>query len=264
MSNLLNPKIMAPSIVIENAYLSYLDNNQAILAKLNMTIPAAQWTCILGQSGCGKSTLLRYLANLLNDQVKCTGKLSVSNKASLQKQVAYMAQQDLLMPWLSVLDNVLLSDKFTPFPREQKHQQIEKAKQLLQQVGLANKIQQRPQSLSGGMRQRVALARTLMQNKPVVLMDEPFSALDAVTRYKLQNLAHQLLKDKTVVLITHDPQEAIRLADQLYILQGQPAFAKSLTLPAHKTPRSFSEETARLQQHIIDNLQQDNLDKDNE
>ena len=88
-------------------------------------------------------------------------------------------------------------------------------------------------------------------------MDEPFSALDAVTRYRLQNLAYQLLQDKTVVLITHDPQEAIRLAHQLYIMQGRPAFAESLMVPKSVTPRNFDTEFAELQQIIMERLEQD-------
>ncbi|GAL36098.1 hydroxymethylpyrimidine ABC transporter ATPase component [Vibrio maritimus] len=117
-----------------------------------------------------------------------------------------MAQQDLLLPWLSVIDNVCLASRLNGKKVDDVTHQ--KALVLLDQVGLANKATARPAELSGGQRQRVALARTLMQNKPVVLMDEPFSALDAVTRHKLQELAADLLKDKTVLLITHDPQEA--------------------------------------------------------
>ena len=252
--------IPAPSITISNATLHYHNSEQATLAALNMEIPAAAWTCILGRSGCGKSSLLRYLANLLNEQVHFSGSLSISSPLDLQEQVAYMAQQDLLMPWLTVLDNVLLSEKFsanTKKSQNDKKQQMNKAKQLLQQVGLADKATLLPQQLSGGMRQRVALARTLMQEKPIVLMDEPFSALDAVTRYRLQNLACELLKDKTVVLITHDPQEAIRLADRLYIMQGNPAFAEQLTLPTTATPRNSDVQSATLQQTIIERLEAD-------
>ena len=252
--------IPAPSITISNATLHYHNSEQATLAALNMEIPAAAWTCILGRSGCGKSSLLRYLANLLNEQVHFSGSLSISSPIDLQEQVAYMAQQDLLMPWLTVLDNVLLSEKFsanTKKSQNDKKQQMNKAKQLLQQVGLADKATLLPQQLSGGMRQRVALARTLMQEKPIVLMDEPFSALDAVTRYRLQNLACELLKDKTVVLITHDPQEAIRLADRLYIMQGNPAFAEQLTLPTTATPRNSDVQSATLQQTIIERLEVD-------
>ncbi|MEL0630939.1 ATP-binding cassette domain-containing protein, partial [Psychromonas aquatilis] len=106
---------------------------------------------ILGQSGCGKTTLLRYLAGIINEQVVWNGDLSISNLIPLQGQGAYMAQQDLLMPWLPVLENVLLSDKFSQRSRQinkqQKHQQVEKATYLLQPVGLADKAQQRPQNL---------------------------------------------------------------------------------------------------------------------
>lgn len=246
------------NITIQEASLRYNDSEECILSALNMDFPAAQWTCILGRSGCGKSSLLRYMANLLEDKVQWRGVLSVTPAENIHTQVAYMAQQDLLMPWLSVLDNVLLSTKFgsnkTNIPTQQR---LHKALLLLQQVGLADKTHYLPQQLSGGMRQRVALARTLLQDKPIVLMDEPFSALDAVTRYRLQNLAYQLLKNKTVVLITHDPQEAIRLANQLYIMQGRPAFAEKLSVPSSPSPRKFDAQCAELQQAIIDRLEQD-------
>ncbi|RBW46440.1 ABC transporter ATP-binding protein [Psychromonas sp. B3M02] len=249
----------SPAITIEQGVIRYQQDTQPVLSGLDMQMPAQGWSCILGRSGCGKTTLLRYLANLLTDKVQWSGELSTSNQIALKEQVAYMAQQDLLMPWLNVLDNVLLSEKFTPKTPSSpsKTQQYHKALTLLAEVGLADKVQALPQNLSGGMRQRVALARTLMQDKPVVLMDEPFSALDAVTRYKLQNLAHQLLKDKTVLLITHDPLEAVRLADQLYILHGKPAFASALSLPNSAPPRALNAESAILQQQIIQQLEQD-------
>lgn len=246
------------NITIREASLRYHDSEEYVLSALNMDFPAAQWTCILGRSGCGKSSLLRYMANLLENKVQWQGNLTVTPTAEFHEQVAYMAQQDLLMPWLSVLDNVLLSAKFgRKETKASLQQQQDKAHLLLQQVGLADKAHYLPQQLSGGMRQRVALARTLMQDKPIVLMDEPFSALDAVTRYRLQNLAYQLLKNKTVVLITHDPQEAIRLANQLYIMQGRPAYAEALVVPSSPSPRKFDAQCAALQQTIIDRLEQD-------
>lgn len=252
-------KNSAVSINISGGYLRYHDSVEATLAGLNMHIPAGQWTCILGRSGCGKSSLLRYLANLLDDKVEWAGELNTQPQGDIKDQIAYMAQQDLLMPWLSVLDNVMLSTKFGDVhPQTDKSaSQFDNAHSLLKKVGLADKSNHLPQQLSGGMRQRVALARTLMQDKPIVLMDEPFSALDAVTRYRLQNLAYQLLQHKTVVLITHDPQEAIRLANQLYIMQGKPAFAESLRVPASVTPRDFDAECAELQQTIMARLEQD-------
>ncbi|MGF1725377.1 ABC transporter ATP-binding protein [Photobacterium nomapromontoriensis] len=241
-------------IDISGGSLRYHDSQVATLEGVNMHIPAQRWTCILGRSGCGKSSLLRYLAGLLGGKVTWSGELMIEPACDLNHQVAYMAQQDLLMPWLSVLDNVMLS---TQFGDRASADQQEKALALLDKVGLAEHAKALPQQLSGGMRQRVALVRTLLQDKPVVLMDEPFSALDAVTRYRLQNLACELLADKTVVLITHDPQEALRLAHQLYIMRGQPASAESLCLPSSSTPRTFDPECALLQQTIIDRLEQD-------
>ncbi|ETI62226.1 ABC transporter ATP-binding protein [Marinomonas profundimaris] len=263
MSGLSNTSV---SISITEGYLRYFNSQMPTLMDLNVFIPAGKWTCILGRSGCGKTSLLRYLAGLLDQRVNWSGKLRIDPaQAELKDQVAYMAQQDLLMPWLSVLDNVLLSTRFgesakTGFSVKNTHKardQKEQALTLLEKVGLADNAHQLPQQLSGGMRQRVALARTLMQNKPVVLMDEPFSALDAVTRYRLQDLACTLLKDKTVVLITHDPQEAFRLAHQIYLLRGSPSTAELLTTLLSSTPRVFDATGAQLQQRIMERLEYD-------
>ena len=255
------------AISISDGYLQYLDSQVPTLQGINMQMPEGQWTCILGRSGCGKTSLLRHLAGLLDQQAVWSGELRIDPaQDELKDQVAYMAQQDLLMPWLSVLDNVLLNTRFGKsvkaglFVRSLQTKtcdQKEQALSLLEKVGLADNAHQLPQKLSGGMRQRVALARTLMQNKPVVLMDEPFSALDAVTRYRLQDLACTLLRDKTVVLITHDPQEAIRLAHQIYILRGKPSSAEFLTTLASSTPRQFDAKGAQLQQRIMERLEYD-------
>lgn len=259
-----------PYIEISGGYLRYQDSQQATISGLNMQIPIGEWTCLLGRSGCGKTTLLRYLAGLLDQKAEWAGQLTfrksdeletaaltirsnILNGTTIHENIAYMAQQDLLMPWLTVLDNVLLSTRFDKASECQR----QRALNLLEQVGLAEHHQALPQQLSGGMRQRVALARTLMQDKPIVLMDEPFSALDAVTRHRLQNLSHQLLTDKTVVLITHDPQEAVRLASQLYIMQGMPAHAESLTVPQSSVPRKLDADCAALQQSIIEQLEKD-------
>lgn len=267
MSSTLQAKLksqdsLAVNIAIKNGYLHYNDCLEPVLNKLNMTIPARQWTCILGRSGCGKTSLLRYLAGLLEQQVTWSGGCSIDANhqtlPDLSNQIAYMAQQDLLLPWLSVLDNVTLSSQFGAETSKSKSKEnTTKALSLLEKVGLADNASHFPQQLSGGMRQRVALARTLMQDKPVVLMDEPFSALDAMTRYRLQDLACELLKDKTVVFITHEPQEAIRLADHIYIMQGTPASATKLQVPSTSTPRPYDAESAQLQQRIMHCLAQD-------
>ena len=245
----------AIGIQLSDASLRYKDSQTPTLAGLSMTIPANQWTVLLGRSGCGKTTILRYLAGLLDDQVDWHGELITTDGAALHDRIAYMAQQDLLLPWLNVLDNVCLSSRFSQVQAPEQNRQ--RALTLLSQVGLADYADAKPAQLSGGMRQRVALARTLMQDKPLVLMDEPFSALDAVTRYKLQTLSAELLKDKTVVLITHDPQDAVRLAHQLYVLQGTPAQAQHMVVPDSKPPRVLDGECAALQQAILDQLEKD-------
>ncbi|MEZ9544017.1 ABC transporter ATP-binding protein [Vibrio sp. 10N.222.52.C3] len=243
-------------VQLSNASLRYNDSEHATLSGLSLSLNAGKWTVLLGRSGCGKTTVLRYLAGLLDDKVEWQGTLVTSDELPLTDRIAYMAQQDLLLPWLSVIDNVCLSHRFQN-PASDKAVQTNQALELLAAVGLADYANAMPDQLSGGMRQRVALARTLMQDKPVVLMDEPFSALDAVTRHKLQSLACELLKGKTVVLITHDPQEAVRLADNLYVLQGTPANAQSLSVPNTATPRVLDGECAELQQAILDQLERD-------
>ncbi|MEZ9067342.1 ABC transporter ATP-binding protein [Vibrio atlanticus] len=243
-------------VQLSNASLRYNDSEHATLSGLSLSLNAGKWTVLLGRSGCGKTTVLRYLAGLLDDKVEWQGTLATSDELPLTDRIAYMAQQDLLLPWLSVIDNVCLSHRFQN-PASDKALQTNQALELLAAVGLADHADAMPDQLSGGMRQRVALARTLMQDKPVVLMDEPFSALDAVTRHKLQSLACELLRDKTVVLITHDPQEAVRLADNLYVLQGTPASAQSLYVPNTATPRVLDGECAELQQAILDQLERD-------
>ncbi|CDU06171.1 putative ABC-type transport system, ATPase component [Vibrio coralliirubri] len=243
-------------VQLSNASLRYNDSEHATLSGLSLSLNAGKWTVLLGRSGCGKTTVLRYLAGLLDDKVEWQGTLTTSDELPLTDRIAYMAQQDLLLPWLSVIDNVCLSHRFQN-PASDKALQTNQALELLAAVGLADYANAMPDQLSGGMRQRVALARTLMQDKPVVLMDEPFSALDAVTRHKLQSLACELLKGKTVVLITHDPQEAVRLADNLYVLQGTPANAQSLSVPLTSTPRVLDGECAELQQAILDQLGRD-------
>ncbi|MFA0054908.1 ABC transporter ATP-binding protein [Vibrio echinoideorum] len=243
-------------VQLSNASLRYNDSEHATLSGLSLSLSAGKWTVLLGRSGCGKTTVLRYLAGLLDNKVEWQGTLATSDELPLTDRIAYMAQQDLLLPWLSVIDNVCLSHCFQNSASD-KALQTNQALELLTAVGLADHASTMPDQLSGGMRQRVALARTLMQDKPVVLMDEPFSALDAVTRHKLQSLACELLKGKTVVLITHDPQEAVRLADNLYVLQGTPANAQSLSVPNTATPRVLDGECAELQQAILDQLERD-------
>jgi len=185
----------------------------AILDDIDLTIKAGQWTAFLGPSGSGKSTLLRLIAGL-DTAADFNGSITSSPKVSLSGHVSYMAQDDLLLDWADVIQNVCLGARLRGRGADKT-----KAKRIIQKVGLSQHAHKRPQSLSGGQRQRVALARTLMEQKPIILLDEPFSALDAGTRTDMQDLAAEQFKEQTVILVTHEPGEAVRLCQSIYLLQ---------------------------------------------
>lgn len=197
---------------------------------LDLTLAAGRFTCLLGPTGVGKSSLLRLIAGLA--PTATVRSLNCGDGGSPAGRIAYMAQQDALLPWLSVTDNVLLGARL----RGDKPDRA-RAATLLRAVGLEQAGNLRPAALSGGMRQRAALARTLIENRPVVLMDEPFSALDALTRLRLQDLAARLLRGRTVLLVTHDPLEALRLGDEVLVLAGAPATLHRAALPPGAPPR---------------------------
>jgi len=215
-------------ISLEAAHLDY--GGQTIFRDLDLELPAGSWTCLLGPSGVGKSSLLRLLAGISPEAQ--AGRLVASDGKPLPGRIAYMDQRDLLLPWLDVAGNVGLGARLRG--ERVDHQRVEA---LLQAVGLADDAGLRPAALSGGMRQRVALARTLMEDRPVVLMDEPFSAVDALTRLRLQDLAARLLAGRTVLLVTHDPLEALRLGHRVLVLSGSPARLSALPEPAGSPPR---------------------------
>lgn len=230
-------------IRVEQASLHW--QHHCVFSHLNLDLPDGQWTSILGQSGVGKSSLVQLLCGIA-DEADIQGKIHCSDGQPLAGRVAWMAQQDLLLPWLSLTENVLLGARLQQ-RRKPSTQQQELAQYLLQQVGLGERASALPAQLSGGQRQRVALARTLFQDQPLVCMDEPFSALDAINRLKLQNLAAELLGDRTVLMITHDPLEALRLSDRVLVLQGSPAQLSDPITPTGTAPRPI-DDTELLQQ----------------
>jgi len=205
-----------------------------IFHDLDLGLPAGSFTCLLGPSGVGKSTLLRFLADLVEGDV--SGNITCSDGVPLKGRIAYMAQQDLLLPWRTVRENVELGASL----RGQRPDH-DKADRLIAEVGLSNAAHLHPAELSGGMKQRAALARTLMEDRPVVLMDEPFSALDPVNRLRLQELAAQVLRGKTVLLVTHDPLEALRLGDFVHVLRGSPAHLQDAITPTGHSPRDITD-----------------------
>lgn len=207
---------MSPPLAISLRAARLVYSGLALFDGLDLELAGGSFTCLLGPSGIGKSSLLRLLAGLTSPGI--SGELRGGDGQSLTGRVAYMAQQDLLLPWLNVLDNVTLGNRLRGERVDQ-----QRALDLLMRVGLTDAASARPDALSGGMRQRAALARTLMEDRPVVLMDEPFSGLDALTRLRLQALAAELLAGRTVLLVTHDPLEALRLGEHILIMNGRPA-----------------------------------------
>lgn len=241
-----------PFFQISQASLKY--EKKIIFGSLKLDIFYSRWLALLGPSGIGKSSLLRLIAGLIQSNDHIDAKITIAHE-NFHHSIAYMAQTDLLLPWLTTLDNAILGSKLRNLPKSIYQEKKEQALTLLKQVGLEKAIYQHPHQLSGGMRQRVALVRTLMENKPIILMDEPFSALDAITKYKLQELAVQLLKDKTILFITHDPLEALRLANDIYIMQGQPAVLKSIAHLISPTPRELNtQEVLDLQKLLFTEL----------
>ena len=191
---------------------TYQIDGVRLFGPVDIQIPSGQWTCVLGRSGVGKSTLLRLIAGL-DCNGKFEGDITASDHMDLVGRVSVMAQSDSLLPWLNVLDNTTIGARL----RGEKSD-TGKASNLLARVGLSDHLYKKPRALSGGMRQRGALARTLMEDRLIVLLDEPFSALDASTRADMQELTAEVLADKTVLLVTHDPAEAVRLGHQIIVL----------------------------------------------
>lgn len=222
-------------------------DHKPLFVDLHFRVEQGEWVVLLGRSGVGKSTLLRAIAGL-EEAAITQGHIQFAPHT----KATWLAQQDSLFPWLSVLDNVQLAQHLSG----QKNAETQaKAKELLRAVGMADHWHKPCYQLSGGQRQRVALARTLMQDADLILMDEPFSALDAVTRLQLQNLACELLQGKTVILVTHDPQEAIRLGEKIYMLQGQPVQIKQVAqLDAIKPHLLHQEALWALQNRLIEQL----------
>lgn len=255
---------MSQSLRLEGIDFSY--DAQRILAGIDLTIPAGQFVSLLGASGSGKSTLLRLVAGLKAPQ---RGRLAWNGKPisgpGLDRGVVF--QDYALFPWMSVVDNIAIAIGKAR-PATGKAERRAEAVDYLRKVGLDAAIDKYPFELSGGMRQRAAIARALALGSPLLLMDEPFGALDPVNRARLQDLLLEIWEaaspKKTIVFVTHDVDEALYLGDRVVILGSTPGRVIAdlpVEFPRHRDRRSLFDSTAfhDLRESIAETLAADTL-----
>ncbi|WP_332238166.1 ABC transporter ATP-binding protein [Sporolactobacillus sp. KGMB 08714] len=213
------------------------------LKEADMQIGSGRFVSIIGPSGCGKTTLFNIISGLTGPsagQVLLDGENIVRESG----HVGYMLQKDLLLPWRTILDNVIIGLEIRGISKKKAR---ERALPLLRKYGLAGFEYDRPDALSGGMRQRAGLIRTLLQDMNVILLDEPFGALDAQTRLQMQNWLLQIWNDfrKTILFVTHDIDEAIYLSDEIYVFTRRPGRIKAkieVGLPRPRDERTMTDE----------------------
>ena len=225
-----------------------------VLDDLNFSVDDSAFVALLGPSGCGKSTLFNIIAGLLTPDA---GAIHLDGETIYggTSNCAYMQQKDLLLPWRTVLKNVLIGPEIH---KESLDAAKAEAVRRLAQLGLGGFEDNYPMQLSGGMRQRVALARTLLFRKEILLLDEPFGALDAMTRTVMQSILLDIWTEEqqTVLLITHDVEEALLLADKICVLTARPATLKAEVPVPLARPRNVTDDSfIRLKSELLALLQ---------
>jgi len=224
------------------------------IEEVSLEVAEHEFVAIVGPSGCGKSTLLNIVSGLLTPTAGTVAVGGVPVRG-VPRDVGYMPARDSLLPWRSCLDNVALPLEIRgEIGRAQRR---ERARELIEAVGLGGFERAFPSALSHGMRQRVAVARTFATQPSVLLMDEPFSALDAQTKITIQDLFLSIweAQHQTVVLITHDVMEAVALADRVVVFSRRPGRIKSIhdiDLPRPRSVQQLIFEEPRFQQHLRD------------
>ena len=251
-----NDKTITPALTLRNVTKRFDGASGRVTAveDISLDVKEGEFLVLVGPSGCGKSTLLNLLAGLehTNEGSILLGEEPVRSPG---RDRLVMFQQDALFPWLNVLDNVLFGLRLKPDLTEA--ERLESARYYLSLVGLADKEKARPHELSGGMRQRVALARSLAPNPRVLLMDEPFSALDALTRDQLYGDIQQIFtkRKKTIILVTHNIREAVCLGDRVVLLSPHPGRIREVFEINLPRPRRINDpELASLAAKVTDAL----------
>ena len=245
------------SIEVKNIYKTFKSKKTdqlSVLENINLTINDGELICLLGPSGCGKTTLLRLIAGLeqpTSGEIIANGE--VVKKPSGDRAVIF--QQYSLFPWLTVLQNVTFGLEMTS--DKSKAENVAAAERYLTSVGLIDFKDSYPHELSGGMKQRVAIIRSLLNHSPILLMDEPFSAVDMQNRHSLQEQLIGVWKrfENTIVFVTHDVDEAVYLADKIVILDKNPGrIAKIVEVDIERPRKRESPEFLALQESIVDQL----------
>lgn len=243
------------AIEVKNINKSFKTNKKdlEVLKDINLHIDDGKLVCLLGPSGCGKTTLLRLIAGL---DIPTSGEIiadgEVVKKPSGDRAVIF--QQYSLFPWLTVLDNVMFGLNLN---NKSKEENLKSAETYLERVGLIEFKDAYPHELSGGMKQRVAIIRSLLNHTPILLMDEPFSALDMQNRHKLQEQLIGVWKrfKNTIVFVTHDVDEAVYLADDIVIMDKNPGKIKEVFQVNLERPRKReSKEFLEIQEEIVSKL----------
>jgi NitT/TauT family transport system ATP-binding protein len=251
------------NVATENALLvarqlAFSYGSKPVFSQVDLHIERREIVCLIGASGCGKSTLMRLLAGL-SEADAGEVLLDGSARADRAARAGVVFQSPALLPWLSVADNVGFGLDFACRSQQTRAKLQSQVQCILEQVGLTEHAQKKPQALSGGMAQRVALARALAREPEIIYLDEPFSALDAISRESMQDLlivlAHQ--HQSAALLVTHDIDEALRIGDRVLLLAGAPARIAGEWRPAGTAPRLHrSNALNTMREEILDALSQ--------
>jgi NitT/TauT family transport system ATP-binding protein len=241
----------ASAVIINRVSKQFVEKTDVapVIDDLSLTVYEGEFVCLLGASGCGKSTLLSLVAGL---ERPTAGTIAVPGG-----RTALMFQESALFPWLTAGKNIELALRLAKVPRQEWSSEIDR---LLELVHLSGQRNKRVHELSGGMRQRVALARALAQRARVLLMDEPFAALDAITRDVLHDELHRIWRDEglTVIFVTHNVREAVRLGQRVLLMSSRPGrFVRSWNVDVHGPRRIESADVARLATEITEDLRKE-------
>lgn len=244
-----------PRLSVQGVTKAYREGKRTleVLTPIDLSVAPGEFVTMIGPSGCGKSTLFNIIAGIEEPD---EGAITIDGETSKKRagKFGYMLQQPLLLPWRTIEENVMLGLDVRHIPREKARQD---ARELLKSFGLIEFARNYPATLSGGMRQRVALLRTVLFNHSFLLLDEPLGALDALTRLSMQIWLLDLWQTfhSSVLFITHDVREAILLSDRIYVLSSRPARVLrvvEIDLPRPRRQEHLAlEQAVRLEQELV-------------